>query len=426
MNVTVKKLPRGQVELTIELTTDEFQPFLEQAAKKISADIKIPGFRPGKADLATVKKTVGEASIWEEALEPAVQKTFVKAIDDEKIITVGAPQIDVEKLAPGNPVIYKAVVSIMPEVELGEIPEKSIERKESKINPDDVKKILADLQKSRATEAKVERPSKAGDKVVINFNTFLDKIPVDNGRQDKFPLVLGEKTFIPGFEEQLAGLSVDESKEFQLKFPDAYHQKNLAGKFVDFKVKMLEVYELTLPKLDDDFAKAIGFPTIADAEKEISENLKAEAEQKENQRLEDEVIEKVIAISNFTEIPDNLIDSEVKKMIEELEHNLSHQGLKFEDYLTHLKKNKEELMLDFSPQAVKRIKSAVALRKIREQNKIEINDSEIEEEIKNTLAAYAGNPEVEKSVNQPAYRDYLRNVLAARKVIDYLKSVMVK
>ncbi|MDD2807635.1 MAG: trigger factor [Patescibacteria group bacterium] len=426
MNVVAKKLPRGQVELNIELTVDEYQPFLAIAAKKISAELKIPGFRPGKADLATVKKTVGEAHLWEEALEGAVQKTFVKAVDEQKLITVGAPQIDVVKLAPGNPISYKALVSIMPEVELGEIPPKYFAKKEADIKTDDVKKIITDLQKSRSTEAKVNRAAALNDKIIINFHTYLDKIPVDNGRQDKFPLVIGEKTFIPGFEEELVGLSADQEKEFQLKFPENYHQKNLAGKFVDFKVKMLEVYELTPPALNDDFAKAIGFPTMAEAETAIKENLKTEADQKENQRLEDEIIEKIIDLSKFTDVPDNLIDSEVKKMIEELEHNLAHQGLKFEDYLVHLKKNKAELMLDFSPQAIKRIKSAVALRKIRENNKIEVSESEVDEEIKNTLAAYSGNPDVEKSVGQVAYRSYLKNVLAARKVIDYLKSVMVK
>lgn len=427
MKTELKKLPRGQVELTIELSVAEYQPFLEQAAKKISETTKIPGFRPGKANFELIKQKVGEAEIWQQALEPAVQKTFLKALDEQKLITVGSPQIDIIKLAPQNPVIYKATINLLPKVELGNYKKIKITKKPVEVKEETIKKALTNLQKMRAKETLVNRKAQKGDKVEIDFETFLDKIPLDHGKNKKFPLVIGETTFIPGFEDQLIGLSENETKSFQLKFPENYHQKNLAGRLVDFKVKMNAVYNLELPPLNDNFAKGLGqFQTIKEVEEKIEENLKTDAERKENQRLEEEIIEKIIDQSKFEEIPDILIDSEAKKMVEELEHNLSHQSLKFEDYLAHLKKTKEDLILDFVPQAIKRVKSAIIIRKVRETENIEVANTEIEDEIQKTLEAYDNDSEIKKNITQPAYRDYLRNILAARKVMDYLKSVMVK
>jgi trigger factor len=427
MKIEVKNLDKGLVELTIELTVDEYQPFLEQAAKKISVDTKVPGFRPGKANFELIKQKVGENEIWQKALEPAVQKTFLQALDQEKLITVGSPQIDVVKLAPDNPVIYKATVSLLPKVELGDYSKMKVNKKPVEVKDEQFKKAMSNVQKMHAKQTLVDRQAQKGDKVEIDFETFLDKVPIDQGQQKKFPIVIGEGTFIPGFEDQLIGLSKDETKEFQLEFPKNYHQKNMAGRLADFKVKMNAVYSMELPELNDDFAKSLGnFKTIKEIEDKIKDNLKTEAERKENQRLEEEIIDKIIDQSKFDEIPDLLIDSETKKMVQELEQNLVNQGLKFEDYLNHLKKKREDLFLDFVPQGIKRIKSALTIRKIREKENIKVDDKEIEAEIEKIKTMYAGNPEIEKNLNQPAYRDYLQNILAARKVIEHLKSVMVK
>ncbi len=426
MKTELKKLERGQVELTIELTTEEYQPFLETAAKKISEKIKIHGFRPGKASFEIIKQKIGEGEIWQEAMEPAVQKTFLKALAGQKLITIGSPQIDVIKLAPGNPVVYKATISLLPQVELADYEKIKVSKVPIEIKEELINKAILDIQKMHAKETSVDRQAKIGDKVDIDFETFLDKIPIDNGKQQKFPLVLGEKTFIPGFEEELIGLGKEETKTFQLKFPENYHQKSLAGKLVDFKVKMNAVYNLELPEFNDNFAKTLGqFNNAEEIRNQIKENLTTEAKGKENQRLEEEIIDKIIAQSKFDDIPDILINSEAKKMIEELEHNLSHQGLKFEDYLTHLKKNREDLILDLVPQAIKRVKSALVIRKIREKENLEITEAEIETEIQKTLTDYENDEKIAETLKQQAYRDYLKNILAARKVIEHLKSVMV-
>ncbi|OGY43023.1 MAG: trigger factor [Candidatus Buchananbacteria bacterium RIFCSPHIGHO2_01_FULL_39_14] len=427
MKIDFKKLPRGQAEITIELAPNEYQPFLEQAAKQISETTKISGFRPGKANFEIIKQKVGLAEIWEKAIEPAVKKTLFKAINDNHLITIGSPQIEIIKLAPDNPVIYQAKISLLPEVELGDYQQIKVARKKIEVSEQEVQKALTNLQKMRAKEILVDRPAKSGDKVEIDFETFLDKIPVSQGKQQKFPLVIGENAFIPGFEDQLIGLTKNQTKEFSLKFPENYHQKNLAGRLVDFKVKLNAVYQLDLPELNDELAKSFGTSkTMAEFKNEIRQKLQTEAESRQARETENELIDKIIEQSKFTDIPDFLVDSETKKMVDELEYNLTAQGLKFEDYLNHLKKSRADLLLDLAPQAMKRVKSALVLRRVGKDKNIEVSNQEIDLEIKNTLAAYVGNSEIEKNLQQPAYRDYLKNVIASRKVLDYIKSVTVK
>ncbi|OGY56450.1 MAG: trigger factor [Candidatus Buchananbacteria bacterium RIFCSPLOWO2_02_FULL_46_11b] len=427
MKTEVKPLPRGQVELTIEISPEEFQPFLQQAAKKLSEEIKIPGFRPGKAGLDIIKSKVGEDQIWQAALEPAIKKTFIAAIEENKLETVGAPEIDAVKLAPGNPVIYKATANLLPQIKLGDYAKIKIEKKPVQVKDEQAKKVINDLQNMRAKETLVLRAIKKGDKAEIDFESFMDKIPLEHGQHQKFLLIVGGGQFIPGFEDQLIGLETGQTKNFQLKFPENYHQKNIAGKLVDFKVKINAVFSRELPELNDEFAQSLGgFKTLAEAEEKIKSNLAEEAEHEAAHRLEDEMIDKIITASQFGDIPDLLINSEAKKMTEELAYNLEQQGLKLEDYLTHLKKTQAQVLLEFAPQAIKRVKSALVVRAVAKNENLKADEAEIDEEIQKSLADCHHDPEIEKNVKNPAYLDYLKNILTARKVMARLKELMVK
>ena len=427
MKTDVKPLPRNQVEITVEIPTADYEPFLKQAAQKISEAITIKGFRKGKADFDIIKKHVGEVEIWEKALDPAIQKTLVKVLDEKQYVTVGAPKVDVVTLAPGSPVVYKATISLLPKVTLTDYKKIKVADNKPVVSDADVNKALENLQKMHAKQALVDRAAKLGDRVEIDFETFLDKIPLDNGKQDKFELVLGEGNFIPGFEDHVAGMKKGDEKTFQLKFPKDYHQKNLADKLVDFKVKAGNVYELELPTVSDEFAQALGeFTTAAELKNKIKENLLAEKTQVASRELEEQILEQVITQSKFEDIPDELINAETKKMLEELEHTIGHQGLQFSDYLTHLKKTRDDLLLDFAPQAVKRVKSAIAMREIGQHAGVTVSEAEIDAEVEKTLALYGDNETAKQQLNQPAYRNYLKNILTSQKIIEHLKSVMVK
>ncbi len=420
MKVSTNKTTKGLAEVTVELTVEEYKPFLEQAAKEISKSQKIPGFRPGNAPLDLVIKQVGEPAVWEAALEPAIQKTFMKAVTQEKILTVGSPKIDVSKLAPGNPVVYKATVSLLPEVKLGNLDELKAERKPATIDETQIDKSIQDLRKSRSQQVLADRPAKMGDKVEINYELFVDKVSVDGGAGKKVEVMLGDKMMVPGFEEALVGVKKDDKKEFTVTFPESYHAKNIAGKPGTFKVEVLAVHEVTLPEVDDKLAQGFGMKDLADLKSKLSENLKSEAERKELHRLEEDVIEQLLKISTFGEIPDLLINSEAKKMQGELEQQVASQGIKFEDYLTHIKKSSADLLLDFAGPALNRVKTSLAFRQIADDQDIKASEEEIDEELKRTAEMMKDNPEAKVQIESLAYRGYIRNIIATRKVMDWV------
>jgi len=422
MKVEINKLPKNQVELTIEVSVFELQPFLINASAKISKEMDIPGFRPGKVPYDLVKDKIGEQVIYEEALEQIIKKTYPQAVLDNKLETVGQPKISVLKLAPGNPLVYKAEVSLLPKIQIGEYKKIKARKKEVKIDQKEIDKAIENLQKMFGKEMLVERPAQQGDKVEIDFDVFVDKVPIDGGGSKQHPLVIGEGHFIPGFEENLIGLAKEQVKEFKLNFPKDYHKKDLSGKLAEFKVKMRAVYKIELPALDDNLAKQVGeFKTFEDMRGKIEESIKKESERKEEQRFELEILDEIIKKSKFEEIPDLLIEAEKEKMIGELEQDIQKQGMKFDDYLQSIKKTRDQLKKEFLEPAEKRIKTALVLRHIAKEEKIKVEEKEIDQEIKKTLEIYKNNLEIKKQVELPEYRYYLANVLTSQKTMEFLK-----
>lgn len=427
MKIEVKSLPRAQAEIVVELSLEEYQPHLEQAAIRISEQIKIPGFRPGKAGLDIVKAKVGEKEIWTEAFEGAVKKTLFAALLEKKIDSVGQPEIDIVKLEPGQPVTYKAIVNLFPEIKLADYKNLSVAKKPIEIKEEKVEQTLKDLQKMRAKEVLVERPAKKGDKAEINFAAFMDKVPIENGQHQKYPIVIGDGQFIPGFEDNLVGMKKDEEKTFPLKFPENYPQKNLSGREVEFKVKMLAVYERELPEINDEFAAGFGqFKNLAEAKEKIRDNLKHEAEHEAHHQLEESIIDLLIEKSEFSDVPDLLVNSEAKKMMEELEQNVMMQGMPFDQYLEGLKKTKDEMLLEFAPQALKRVKGALVMRQVATAENVQATDEEIKAEIEHMLAYYGNDAEMAKNFQTPSYKEYVKNILASRKTMAKLEEIMVK
>ncbi|MFA5029884.1 MAG: trigger factor [Patescibacteria group bacterium] len=429
MKTEIKKLPKAQLELLVEVPADEVRPYLEKAAIKLSQSIKIDGWRPGKAPYKIVKNKVGEMEILKEAVDEIISQTYFKILQEKEIVTIGQPSIELEKLAPNNPVSYKATVAVLPKLKLGEYKNIKLSRTPVKVDDKKVEQVVEDIRKMRAKEKLVERAAGTGDRLLTDFDVFLDKVPIENGSQKKYPVTIGEQRFIPGFEEQLVGLKAGEQKEFELKFPNEYYQKNLAGKTCVFKVKVNAVYEVELPPVDDEFAKTISggqFATALEMKGSIKKNLEQEEKNKQEQRLETELLEKIVNISEFEEIPDVLIDNEIHKMKHELEDSLAQQGFAFADYLKSINKSIEDLEKEFRPAAEQRVKTAIICREIYAEQKMAVRPDEVEQEIESLLKNYPNNPEAQKQSTSETYKDYLKNVLGNRKVIDYLKSIIVK
>ncbi len=425
MNIAAAKLPKSTVALTVTLTPDEVQPYLERAAQRVSMKRPVPGFRPGNAPYDVMRKAVGDDVLYHEAVESIVRATYPKAVEREKLHTVGAPKVELQKVAPGNPFVYTAIADVLPEVTLGDYRTLKVEKRAPVVTDGDVDRVITDLRRSRAKETSVKRPAALGDKVLVDFAGFLDKVPIEGTAGKAQPLVLGGQHFVPGFEEHLVGMRPGETKEFTVRFPKDYHRKNMANRDVEFRATVQDVYAVELPALDDNFAKSFGpFENLAALRAQITKNLTDERRRKERGRYETALLEKIMEISTFGELPDGLIGGEVEKMREELNSSVAEHGVAFEQYLASIKKTEADLKKDLRPQAERRIKLALVSRAVAVAEKIAVDDEEVRKEIDETKKLYESNPEVLRNLNSPDYFSYLQNALTNRHVFEFLDALM--
>lgn len=430
MTITKKSLSKSQVELTITIPAAEFDTFLDRAAAQLAKEIKIEGFRPGKAPRSLVERHLGPAKVFEEAVRLAIPDTFIKAIEQEKIEAIGQPEIEPQKIAPGNEFVYKARVAVLPQVAAPDYADVKIERRPIKVEEKEIDEVLNDLRKSRSKFLTVKRPAQKDDRVEVDFEAKLNKVTIEGGKSVNHPVIIGENKFVPGFEDKLLGLKADETKKFSLIFPKDYYQKNLANREIDFDVKVKVVQQPEVPALDDAFASAVGkFKTLAELKYQIRHNLEHEKEHKEENRLEMSIVNELIKKAEI-DLPEVLIKSEQDKIVKEMEQSLSQQGVPFEKYLESIKKSREELSADQKPSAVKRVKTSLILRAVADQKKITVTDKELDEEIKKIKEAYGqmykDQPKLLEHFDTEDYRHYLQSMMLYRKVFGILKEACVK
>ncbi len=425
MKIEKTEQPKNTIALTIELEDAEVRPYLERAAERLSQRRPVPGFRPGKVPYEIMRKSVGDDVLYHEALEPIVQATLPKAVEQEHLTTVGTPKIDIEKLAPGNPLIYKATVSLLPIVELGDYRSLKVHKKKIVVSDAEVEKLLGQLRRSRGKETLAQRPAQQGDKVEIDFNGYLDNVPIDGATSKAHPVVLGEGNFVPGFEEHLLGMQAGEKKEFTVRFPKDYHKTSLANRDVLFRVTVHSVFAVELPAADDAFAQSLGpYKTAKELREHLRKNLEGEKQEKERERFEVAMLDKIMEISKFGDLPDTLVEGELDKMLEELKNGVADQGMDYGHYLESIKKSEEELRKELRPQAERRLRLSLLTRKLADQENIAVAESEIDDEIAQTKKIYEGNAAVEQSLSSREYRSYLRNVLTGKQVFVFLDNLI--
>ncbi len=422
MKYELKNLEKSQVELTITVEPKNYQKDLEAAAIRISERAAIKGFRPGKAPYEMVKQQVGEIKIIEEAMQTIVEKNFFTAAKEAKLDTVGMPQITITKIAPGNDLVFTATVALLPTIKLGDLATVKVKHKAKEITDTEIENILGDLKKMQTREIIKPESATKEDKVVVNMEMFLDKVPVEGGQAPNHQVYLSEPHYIPGLAEQLVGLKKDDTKEFSLKFPKDHYQKHLAGKDIDFKVSVKEVYRLEHPEVNEEFAKTLGQESVEKLKNVLRENLAAEAKQKDEQKIEIEILDQLIESSEISEVPDVLINAEKNKIFQELKYSLANQGIELEKYLKDLKKTEEEIFNDFAEQALRRVKAALISRQIALDNKIKTEKADLDEEVRQIKAAYPDNKTVEENLKKPEVLDTLSLTIQNRKVMSWLKT----
>lgn len=430
MKVEKKDLEKSQIELIVELSQEEFKPYIDKGVEVVSKEAKIEGFRPGKVPFEILKQKIGEMTILEEAARIAINKTIDKAIKDnvEKQV-VGQPKVDITKVAPDNPLEYKVTLAILPETKLGEYKDFKIKQKKTEILEKEVEKMINDLQEMRAKEVASNDPIGETDKAIVNIQMFLDKVPVEGGQSQETAVLIDKDYVVPGFGKKLIGAKKDEEKSFQLPYPKDHHMKNLAGKMVDFRVKVKDIFKRELPELNDEFALGFGVKKIDELKTNIRKSLEDQKGKENIQSTEKEMLEKIVAKARFGDIPQVLIEQESNTMMAELAQGIEGQGGKFEDYLTSIEKTREQMILDMLPEAIKRVKTSLIIKEIADQEKIKVDEKDLEKHMEDMKKYYASLPEeqagqkdeIVKQIDTPQYRSYVYNVLSSRKVIDKLR-----
>ncbi len=422
----IKKLPKSEVEIKVSVEWNDWKKYINQAVADVSKEMKIPGFRAGKAPRDIVEKKVGANIILEEAAQKAIQGSYPEVLKKENIEAIGQPKAEILKIAEGNDFEYKIVTAIVPSAEIkdwkSKIKKVNKEHKDKKveITDADIEKELTQLAQSRVQLVTVEREAKNGDNVMIDFQVTRQGVPIEGGSSKNHPLILGKGVFIPGFEENVIGMKAGEEKTFELTFPKEYHDKGLAGNPASFSVKLNLVQDRKTPEINDDFAKSLGkFKDLNELKNNLKEGLEKEKKSEFKEKRRAEYIEKLIE-STKTEIPEILLQEELQRMFGEFEMQLSGMGITIEKYLEQIKKSKEDMEKDWQPQAEKRIIAALALEEVAKEVEVNIPAEKIEEEINRTLAQYKNIKDVEKNIDLGRLYNYVKGNLQNEEVLDIL------
>lgn len=417
---------KNEVKLEFTIEAKKFDEAIMKVYQKSARYFNIPGFRKGKAPFNIVERMYGDEIFYEDAFNELVPAIYEKEIEDNKIEAVSKPEINIVKMKKGEDLVFTALVQTKPEVKLGKYKGIELKKVEYPVTDEDVEHELAHVQEHNARIITVEdRPVQDKDIAVIDFQGFVDGKAFEGGKAEKHELEIGSKTFIPGFEDQVIGMKVGEEKDINVKFPEDYFSKDLAGKDATFKVKLHEIKEKQLPALDDEFAKDVSeFDTLKDYKTSIKEKKQAQNDDRAKHETENLAIE---AVSNETkiDIPSGMIETEIDAMIRDLEQQLSYQGINLDQYLKIMNKTRKEVEENYKEQAEKNVKSRLILEAIIKEEKIESTDEEINAKIKEMATNY-GRKEEELSKNE-ALKEYIANNIKTEKAIELIiKNAKIK
>ena len=387
MNVnSVEKKEKSTVELTIQVEADAFEAAVQKAYEKERKNIGVPGFRKGKAPRKIIEGMYGSGVFYEDAINDLYPEAYAQAIEQEKLDAVAWPKVEIVDVGKEG-LTFKALVTVRPEVKLGEYKGLTAEKAEVAISDEDVDNELKPFINRATRMVTVERAAETGDTVVIDFEGFLDGKPFDGGKAEGHSLELGSGSFVPGFEEQLVGAKAGDEKELNITFPEDYHAE-LAGKAVVFKVKVHEVKAKELPEVDDEFAKDVSeFDTLADFKKDLGEKLKERRETQNQRDFEAALMEQVMD-NMEVEIPDAMVEYEADNLVNDMAQRIQAQGIPFDQYLAMTGMTMDIMREQAKAAALERVRRELALGAIVAAENITISDEELEEEYKRLAEQY--------------------------------------
>ena len=403
MKVTVENGENQQVTLTIEVEAAEVNKAVDQACKRLANRVSIPGFRKGKAPRMIVERHVGKDAVLQEAFDIVAPKALSKAFDEQKIDPVTRPNVDIETLEEGKDLVFKATVTPRPEVKLGDYKGLNVPKNEVSITDEDVEKQLKTFQdrQGKLVDAPEGAEVKDGDFTTLDFKGFVDGEAFDGGEGKDYPLQIGSNSFIPGFEDQLVGAKIGEERDVNVKFPEEYHAKELAGKDATFKCTIRSIKTKELPAIDDELAKKVSkFETLDELKADIRKNLEENAERTAENDQKSAAIE--MATNNITvDIPAVMIDNRVTAMIQEMAMRLEQQGMKLEQYLQYAGTDIAKLREQYRETAEKNVKTDLMLEEVAKAEDIKVEAKDLDEEVAAMAAAYGATPQqVQKIIKE--------------------------
>lgn len=421
MSLQVEKLEKNMAKLTIEVPAEEFDAAIKNAYNKNKNKFSIPGFRKGKAPLAMLEKMYGAGIFYEDAANEVIDASYPKAAEESKEEIVSTPEIKVTQIEKGKAFIYEATVALKPEVTLGEYKGVEVKKAEAVVTDEDVENELTAARKKNGRLIDVEDGAiKDGDNTIIDFTGYIDDKTFDGGAGTDYPLVIGSHSFIEGFEDQLIGKKKGETCDVNVTFPAEYHADELAGKPAKFVVTIKEVKRNELPELNDEFASEVSdFDTLDEYKADIRKKLQEKKEQDAKVENENNVIEKVVENAQM-ELPQPMVDTQAREMVENYARRLQSQGLNINDYMKYTGMTPEKLMEQMRPEAEKRIKTRLVLEKVVEVENVEVSDEKLDEQINEIAASYKLEGAKLKEMMGEREKEQIREDLKVQAAIDLL------
>ena len=421
MQITTTPSAKSTILVEVEVPAERLDRAVDEAVRALSRRTKVAGFRPGKAPRPVLERVLGQGAVLEEAVDRLVQTAYRDALVEKEILPLTNADVEIVQAEEGKPLIFKATVPVRPEVQLGDY--RNFPFKPEIETTDDAKvdRVIEELRDQNASLAPVEdRGARKGDYAVIKFEGTRDGQPFEGGATERMPLIIGEDRLIPGFEDHLEGLSVGDTTEFDITFPDDYGEESLAGQVAHFSVELRELREKILPDADDDFARSMGdFEDLAAMRDVVRARLERNALDKARHQFADRIIEYAVANSTL-DLPDVLVEQEVEVMHDEFRGALARQGISDEAYEKVSGKSHEDLHADFRPDAEKRVKVLLVLTKIAEAEGLTVPDEEIEAEIARGRERYASDPKLVKYFDSDRGRSFVRSSLRRTRVVEKL------
>ena len=411
---------KNELKLTFTVEAEKFDEGMKKVYAKTANYFTIPGFRKGKAPMAKVEKMYGSQIFYEDTFNEIVPEIFEKELKENNIEAVSKPEIDITQMEKGKDLIFTAVIQTKPEIKLGKYKGIELKKIEYNVTDADIDHEIGHMAEKNSRLISVEGKSavKEHDIAVIDFEGFVDGVAFEGGKAENHELEIGSKTFIPGFEDQVIGMKIDQEKEINVKFPEEYFSKDLAGKDAMFKVKLHEIKRKELPAIDDEFAKDVSeFDTLKELKDSIKEKLEEENKSKAKYELEEEAI-KTVCDSVKVEIPSGMVETEIDNILKDIDAKLSYQGMNLEQYLKIMGKTEEDVRKEYTEQAQKSVKSRMILEAIVAAEKLEATEEDIVAKINEMAQAY-GKDSKELLENENL-RNYIKDNMKTEKAITFI------